>query len=1043
VPDGRGPVTVTAKPAPGRERISFVQQKLGNHRYVIPSDAIPLLSAGKLDKRLFDVDELMSLGYLDGKRTDTPLIIQHEKGAQPKLAGATGVRELAPVSMRTLKEPKSTATSFWNSAKNSAQVKKIWLDGRRKLTASDNMEQIGAPTAWKAGIVGAGTTTAVLDSGIDATHPDFAGKIFAQQNFTDTPDIDDTVGHGTHVASIIAGSGAASDGKYQGAAPGTKLAIGKVCDVFCPDSAIIAGMVWAAVTVRAKVVNLSLGGWDTPGDDPMESMLNELSAQYGTLFVVAAGNDGIGGVNSPGSAAAALTVAAVDGKDATAEFSSRGPRHGDLVAKPDISAPGVGIIAAKAAHGRIGSPTENPQYVGLDGTSMATPHVAGAAAVLAGQHPDWTGQQIKNVLMASAKTTSTIFEQGAGRLNLGRAISQPLAADPPSISVSTQLWPHTDDAAVNRELKYHNYGKTPLTLTLSTDVRGPSGKPAPDGMFTVTPKTVTVAPGEDTSVTVVTNTRIGTEDGQYAGRVTATATDFSVSTPIAVHREVRSYNLTVTAYDRQGGPAKNITGSAAGLDAGTIWQDLVDTDLDGTITARLPYGRYGVGEVIGEDSDEWLPTQIDAPQVTIDRDVRLIFDARKTKPVQVSVDRPDARLLRAQMLSMFAMPDDGYAFLGAGFTESGTFYSGSVGKPAPRDDYVSTLMATLADPGPTGDFVDSPYAYRLASFARGRMPTGIQLHGITAKLARLDHRVAGSHPDDPLFRESLAATTIGSLQILLLPFDSLRSSRPGTVPQYLTPGTIPWAIMDTVGLGTEQKPRPDSQHIRRPEIFQARTYAEQSDAPVIGLGFQPGVGGFYTSVQYPDALSAVPLAASGADPRYAGRTYGGTRHTVLYRDGKQVAQGDYDLVYYEAPAADAAYRLETTQEPGLTALSTKISGEWNFRGKATTNQGGDPLPLFSPRFAVKEGKAPAGKFDIPVTTDQQIAGDTISAKTVEFSVDDGKTWKPASVRANGKGAWVATVDNPGSGFVSLRGNAADNHGNTGKVTIIRAYQISG
>ncbi|MFE2094582.1 S8 family serine peptidase [Streptomyces sp. NPDC059460] len=96
------------------------------------------------------------------------------------------------------------------------------------MTLDQSVPQIGAPEAWAAGYDGTGTKVAVLDTGIDPDHPDVAGRVKKTQNFTDDPDAVDHHGHGTHVASTIAGSGAASGGKYKGVAPGADLYIGKV-----------------------------------------------------------------------------------------------------------------------------------------------------------------------------------------------------------------------------------------------------------------------------------------------------------------------------------------------------------------------------------------------------------------------------------------------------------------------------------------------------------------------------------------------------------------------------------------------------------------------------------------------------------------------------------------------------------------------------------------------------------------------------------------------------------------------------------------------
>ncbi|GAA2214813.1 hypothetical protein GCM10009850_102790 [Nonomuraea monospora] len=232
----------------------------------------------------------------------------------------------------------------------------------------------------------------MLDSGYDATHPALK-DVTQAKNFSDEPDITDGVGHGTHVASIVAGAGE----KYRGVAPGAKIALGKVGGEYAGESAILAGMEWAATEVKAKIINVSIGSLDIPGIDPLEHAVDTLSARTGALFVIAAGNDGVpGSVSSPGSAEAALTVGAVDRSDRMADFSSRGPKLGDHAIKPDATAPGLDIMAA-AAQGTADGP-----YAAHSGTSMAAPHVAGAAAILAQRHPDWNGQQLKAALIGSS-----------------------------------------------------------------------------------------------------------------------------------------------------------------------------------------------------------------------------------------------------------------------------------------------------------------------------------------------------------------------------------------------------------------------------------------------------------------------------------------------------------------------------------------------------------------------------------------------------------------------------------------------------------------
>lgn len=176
-------------------------------------------------------------------------------------------------------------------------VDRIWLDGRRLVSLDASVPQIGAPAAWQAGYTGRGVTVAVLDSGVDAEHPDLVGRVTDSVNFTDAADDGDLTGHGTHVASIIAGSGAALEGRYRGVAPEATLISGKVCPYeYCDDSAILAGMHWAAAEKRADVVNLSLGGPDTPEIDPLEEAVNRLTAppDDATTAVMAEGSAGAG-----------------------------------------------------------------------------------------------------------------------------------------------------------------------------------------------------------------------------------------------------------------------------------------------------------------------------------------------------------------------------------------------------------------------------------------------------------------------------------------------------------------------------------------------------------------------------------------------------------------------------------------------------------------------------------------------------------------------------------------------------------------------------
>ncbi|WP_189135903.1 S8 family peptidase, partial [Wenjunlia tyrosinilytica] len=671
--DAKGRVT-SVVPGKGREGTAVSVKRLKGHSYVIPVDAARLISQGRLDRRLFDVTELLKSKYDDQHRDTTPLIVAytaHKAQAKAALrsAGLTVKRDLPAVGGQALTARKSATSGVWDALTDGSGVSRgaaagiatIWLDGVRRASLDKSVPQIGAPDAWAAGYTGKGVKVAVLDTGVDDTHPDLSDRVIAKKNFSDSKNDVDHFGHGTHVASIVAGSGKKSDGKYKGVAPDAKLLAGKVLndEGFGDDSGIIAGAQWA-VDKGAKVINLSLGGMDTPEVDPLEAAVNKLSTTKGVLFAIAAGNSGPEpeSVGSPGSAAEALTVGAVDKSDKLAEFSSVGPTvDGSL--KPDITAPGVDIVAAKAAKGVIGTPAA-PGYVTLSGTSMATPHVAGAAALIASQHPDWNGQQIKRTLTASAKPGDglSVFQQGTGRVNLTTAIKHTVLTDQTSLSFGTQQWPHDDDKPVTKKITYRNTGSADVTLDVAVQALGPDGKPAPEGLFKADVDKVTVPAGKTVGVNVTADTRVDAKDGVYSGVLVAKAEGQTVRTTLALVREVESYNLTLKLIDAKGKPAETF-GSLVALGGQPVWKELSGK---GTLKVRVPKGTYVVDAPVftpraGGDADIAIVTQ---PKLSLTKDTSLTVDARKAKPIKITPPDSAAKILGAYSDWNVRVNDDSY-----------------------------------------------------------------------------------------------------------------------------------------------------------------------------------------------------------------------------------------------------------------------------------------------------------------------------------------------------------------------------------------------
>jgi len=316
------------------------------------------------------------------------------------------------------------------------RIEYIWLDEPVHTCLDRSVPAVGVPAVWAAGYRGAGIKIAIVDTGIDRNHLDFAGRIVAGASFVGG-DYDDDNGHGTHVAGIVAGDGFAENGKYQGVAPEASLYLAKVLDRDGSGamSGVMAGVEWA-VDQEVQVINLSLGGsGSSDGKDALSLTCNAAVARN-IIVCVAAGNEGPGAetVGSPGAAADVITVGAVDRSDRMASFSSRGPTADGRV-KPDICFPGTDIVSARAAGTSMGTPV-NDRYTAASGTSMATPHASGVAALLRQAVPTLTPLQAKLALMETALDLGQDKNaQGSGRaradLALAKAKGEPVPQPPP------------------------------------------------------------------------------------------------------------------------------------------------------------------------------------------------------------------------------------------------------------------------------------------------------------------------------------------------------------------------------------------------------------------------------------------------------------------------------------------------------------------------------------------------------------------------------------------------------------------------------------
>jgi subtilisin family serine protease len=397
---------------------------------------------------------------------------------------------------------------------------------------------------------GAGIKIGVIDDGLDQTHPFFAptgyvmpdgfpkgstrfttAKVIVARAFPPPgstyaraalPFDDGSSYHGTHVAGIAAGNeGTSARGaRIAGVAPRAWLGNYKALTI-PTDAGVgldgnapeLVAAIEAAVVDGMDVINLSLGEPEIEPDEDVVARALDAAAAAGVVPVVAAGNDyddfGAGSVSSPGTSADAITVAAVtdDARPAVASFSGGGPTALSLRAKPDVAAPGVGILSSVPGG-----------WDAMSGTSMAAPHVAGAAALLLQAHPDWPPATIKAALVGTSRPIAGDDGQapatrvGAGLVDVRAALAPQLVAAPAAVSFGLLR------------------SGTVATATIElADVPGSAGGAGTAGAWQVTiERTGTGPPAEITApsqvtvpqaLTVTVATPTGAADGELTGVV--------------------------------------------------------------------------------------------------------------------------------------------------------------------------------------------------------------------------------------------------------------------------------------------------------------------------------------------------------------------------------------------------------------------------------------------------------------------------------------------------------------------------------------------
>ncbi|EPH43999.1 hypothetical protein STRAU_2935 [Streptomyces aurantiacus JA 4570] len=698
-----------------------------------------------------------------------------------------------------------------------------------------------------------------------------------------------------------------------------------------------------------------------------------------------------------------------------------------------MTAPGVDITAAAAPGSEMEQDLgQQPQgYLTASGTSMATPHVAGAAALLKQRHPEWRAADLKSALTSSAKGGKYApHQQGSGRIAVDEAVEQTVVADPVSLTFGAPRWPHSDDKPVTRKVTYRNLGAKDVTLDLSVTATDPKGRPAPDGFYTLGAKRVTVPAGGTASVKLTAHTKLGGDGrGTYSAYVVAKGGGQTVRTGAVVQRDGESYDVTLKYIGRDGRPARFYSSGLFGLTGPAAEKIYYLNDVSGTVKVRVPKGGYYLDAQIYGDPDDaakgidWLAR----PKLNVTKDMTLKLDARAAKPVDITVPDKDAEPVLAypQYMVTEGMHEgvlvDSYAHLR-------TAHLG----PEVTD---GSLRQQWAGSWVKGD--DEQYDIVVGGKVE-RLATGYAKHFKDSELATVNARLGASADG-----KQAVAGPIG-----WLPDGSGRGAGWSVPQQALSTRKFHLSTADKVTWDTDFDQVTEDEDgeltseatylVHPPATYKAgRTYTRTFNTAVFG----PRVGGDLGIYREGNEITgSLPVVADGDG--HEGESDFTSVRTTLHRDGRKIGENKDPLTGgepFKVPASDAEYRLSTSvrRDPRVAAASSRVDASWTFRSKKVREEA--LLPASTVRFTPKVGldsRAPAGAArTVPVTVQGAATGENLKSLSVYVSYDKGRTWRKTAVRGG-----RISVRNPAKGkSISFRAAAEDKKGNKATVAIYDAY----
>jgi subtilisin family serine protease len=1057
---------------------NFLILKIRNSTYVIPSN----VNLHVFDLELFNIDLLIREGYAE--LPYIPLIVQsgttvNALAKQLTTDGLTVVRKFSILPALAAKIPRDKAGKLSKILEGSKDVCKVWLDSKIHSNLDESAPLIGAPDAWELGLNGSGVKIAIIDTGIDASHSDFyfpngTSKIEQTISFIDydgdgIPDEppNDYFGHGTHVASIAAGTGAKSGGRFKGIAYGATLWNVKVLNKegWGYLSWVIAGIEYATLGPdytpntgdEADILSLSLGApIATDGTDPL-SVACDRAVELGRVVVVAAGNEGPDyfTIGSPAAARSVITVGAADKQDHLAWFSSCGPTI-DFRIKPDVVAPGVNIWAALAKGSYIEYAANQSwlpaidvdgdrryDYVQLSGTSMSTPHVSGAVALLKQLNPDLKPEDVKNILISTANDLGyNAYQQGGGRVNITSAIDSPVLVDPATISLGFI----TTDTLVNSTITFTFKPLSPIpsgvnniTLTLEAAIGDVvTGSVVEAAALNTT--TVTIPLYESKAVLLTINTSL--PKSIYVGKVVARVVEgpWKDRTVHTILGFTRLNNVTIEMLDREGSPAAYrpivvFKHNAASYEDWMFNLRWGYTDQNGEAYVYLTDGEF---YMVGYDWDYKAQASVwtIADRVSIYGNTVTVLDERYAREVNFDPAKPN-QVFAAKCSSISYYGSTNYYWWSLQLTSlwyypstALTYMTSTTLDVSFSYEYYNMDYFNVASP----DVIDAPEWHNLVYWESGITPPTTYVADYNSLVERkTDYRV-------PMTSKLAACLT----QHKWSPFGWMSDeftwimNVPRSRVEWLTPDVYystyyskyrdpPWAYTPYWGYYGD-----DCYSIGK--IYEA-------------FGAHPLSTHFYIWASIEDTYSDLYIWAHFFQDSYGHFFYNWERwpagHIKIFRNDTLIYESDEsDTIWYEFydEPIPSKYRVVMDGWSGQY-LSQLQHTELEFTVVDESHDYAPPnLYMIVPGLDLNNTHA-AGEVVLNVYVDDPRASSEADV-TVKFSVDGGETWMDAKrLKRQAGEPYSFSLGRLSDTYVSLRINATDAAGNRISQTVINGFYV--